>query len=100
MEHEVPCVHALARIYTWREDLMSNSHLSAYSVQHLQIALDCVYDHQLALECISSNADVHLANLVAITLMDSQLRSYLHVLADLEWDFTAADLAWHDNHSS
>lgn len=73
---------------------MSNSHLSAYSVQHLQIALDCVYDQKLALKCISSDADAHLANLVAITLMDSQLISYLHVLADLEWDFTAADLAW------
>jgi hypothetical protein len=80
--------------------MWSNHLLTHYSVQHLQTALDCMYDQTLALECISDRVPDDLSELVARVLMDSQLQSYLHVLADLEWDFTAADLAWRAPHPS
>jgi hypothetical protein len=73
---------------------MWSKQLTQHDLDHVQTALNCIYDHDLALECISDQSPDQLALLVAQTLMDSGLQAYLHVLAAHDWDFTAADLSW------
>lgn len=69
-------------------------YLRAHATQHLQTALACVYDHQLALECISDKVPDDLSELVVCVIMDHQLQRDLHLLAQHDWDFVAAELSW------
>lgn len=52
-----------------------------------QLALDCVYDKQLF--------ERHCGHmLVYAASVDSEIKKYLHVLAECEWDTVWARLVW------
>lgn len=68
--------------------------LRTYSQEDLKMVWTCVHDGALAYEHLTVHVNPHLSSLVAAVLMDSKLRSYMRLCAQLDWDITAAELSW------